>query len=139
MIKVVLDTNVLISAVISEGKSRQLLQMGLENRYIIVMSDLILNEFVRVLRRPKFKASEEEIHSIVLALIRSSEVVDVVSRFRAIKADPKDNMIIETAFDGRATLIASGDNHLLELGEFMGIKIRSVEDTINFLESSVGI
>ena len=61
MSRVVLDTNVLVSAVISQGKPRELFRMGISNVYIILTSDWMLRELVSVLRRPKFKTSEDEI------------------------------------------------------------------------------
>ena len=133
MLRVVLDTNVIVSAVISDAKPRELLRRGIENQFIIVTSDLILKELATVLRRPKFKTIEEEINRIILAIIQSSEVVNVKSEFKVVKSDPKDDIIIRTAYDGNADLIVSGDRHLLDLGSFRGIKIISVENMIKLL------
>ena len=127
MLKVVLDTNVLVSAIISDGKSRELLRRGIANQFSIVTSDLILKELVTVLCRPKFKTSEDETHRTILALIRTAEVVGVKSKVKAVKEDPKDDMIIETAIDGGADMIVTGDGHLLSLETFRGIKITTVE------------
>ena len=122
MLRVVLDTNVLVSAAISNGKSRELLRKGIENQFSLITSDLILNELETALRRPKFKTSKDEIDRIILALTLSSEVIDVKSKFQAVKEDRKDNMIINTAFDGRVDIIVTGDRHLLELENFKGIR-----------------
>ena len=122
MLRVVLDTNVLVSAAISNGKSRELLRKGIENQFSIITSDLILNELETALRRPKFKTSKDEIDRIILALTLSSEVIDVKSKFQAVKEDRKDYMIINTAFDGRVDTIVTGDRHLLELENFKGIR-----------------
>jgi putative PIN family toxin of toxin-antitoxin system len=86
-----------------------------------------LKELVIVLRRPKFKTSEDEVHRIILALMRTAEVVSVKSKLRAVKEDPKDDMVIETAYDGSADVIVTGDSHLLALENFRGIKITTVE------------
>ncbi len=133
MLRVVLDTNVLVSAAISSGRSRELLQRGIAKRFTIVTSDLILQELASVLSRSEFKISNEEIKTIILALKRSSDVVRVKSKLEAVKADPKDDMIIETAYDGRAHIIVTGDNHLLALKSYRGIKIVTV---LNMLEST---
>ncbi len=133
MFRVVLDTNVLVSAVISNGKPRELLRKGLENQFSIVTSDSILKELATVLRRPKFKTSEDEVHRIILAMIRSSEVVNVKSKFEAVKEDQKDDMIINTAYDGRSDIIVTGDKHLLKLKSFRGIRIVTVESMLNLL------
>lgn len=127
MFRVVLDTNVLVSAIISDGKPRELLKKGIANQYSIVTSDLILKELLIVLRRPKFKISEDEIQRTILALIRTADVVNVKTKIKAVKEDPKDDMVIETAIDGRADIIVTGDNHLLTLKNFSGVKVTTVE------------
>jgi len=136
MFRAVLDTNVLVSAVISDGKSRELLTRGISNQFSIVISDLIIKELVSVLKRPKFKTSEYEINRIVRALITSAEIVIVKSKFEAVKQDPKDNIIVETAYDGNADIIVSGDRHLLELKTFKGIKIMTIEKMLESLKES---
>jgi uncharacterized protein len=131
MLRVVLDTNVLVSAVISNGKPRELFKIGIaKKRFYIVTSDMILKELEVVLSRSKFKTSQEEIHRIILLLKQTAEVVNVKSKFKAVKEDPKDDMVISTAYDGRADMIVSGDSHLLGLGNFKGISIVSVEQML---------
>ena len=133
MLKAVLDTNVLVSAVISDGKARQLLKKGIAGKYRIVTSDLILNELAVVLRRPKFKTSEEEIQRITTALSRTANILAVKTKLEVVKADPKDDMVIETAMDGEADLIVSGDNHLLELGTYKAIEIVTIDKMLEYL------
>jgi len=133
MLRIVLDTNVIISAIISDGKPRQLFLKGIEGQFSIVTSDLMLKELVRVLRRPKFKTSQSEIRRISRALLSSAEVVDVKSKLEVVKEDLKDNMVIETAYDGNADLIVTGDRHLLELENCEGIKIMTVEEALKSL------
>ena len=133
MLRVVLDTNVLVSAIISDGKSRQLLRKGIANQFTIITSNLILRELATVLRRPKFKTSEEEINRIILALGRVAQVVSVKSRFQVVREDPKDDMILETAYDGSADVIVSGDSHLLALQNFRGIKILTVQSMLELI------
>lgn len=133
MLRIVLDTNVIVSAIISDGKPRQLFLKGIEGQFSIVTSDLMLKELVRVLRRPKFKTSQSEIRRISRALLSSAEVVDVKSKLEVVKEDLKDNMVIETAYDGNADLIVTGDRHLLELENCEGIKIMTVEEALKSL------
>lgn len=128
MFRVVLDTNVLVSAIISNGKSRDLLKKGIANQYAIVTFDLIIKELIAVLRRPKFQINETELQRIIFALIEIAEVVSVKTKIIAIKEDPKDDMIIETAIDGCADIIVTGDSHLLALKAFREVKIISVEN-----------
>jgi putative PIN family toxin of toxin-antitoxin system len=137
MLRIVLDTNVLVSAVISDGKSRDLLKKGIANQFLIVTSDLILNEFTSVMRRPKFTVSENELQRTIFALKRTAEVVTVKTKLAIVKDDPKDDMIIETAIDGCADIIVTGDNHLLAVNTFRGVKVVTVEKMLASLDSNV--
>ncbi len=121
----------LVSAIISDGKSRELLKKGIASQYSIVTSDLILKELVLVLRRPKFKTSEDEVHRVMLALIRTADIISVQTKIKAVKVDPKDDMIIATAIDGKADMIVTGDNHLLALKTYRKIKIVTVEEMLS--------
>jgi len=62
-----------------------------------------------------------------------AEVVDVVSKFDMVEEDPKDNIAVETAFDGNADFIVSGDGHLLALKIFRGVKIVDVKQMLEAL------
>ena len=86
-----------------------------------------------VLRQPRFKTSEDEIHRTVLALIQSSEIVRVTSRFTVVEDDPDDNMILSTAYDGRADIIATGDKLLLGLKDFGNTRILSASEVLKEL------
>ena len=134
MLKVVLDTNVLISAIISDGKSRELLKKGIANQYRIITSDLILKELETVLCRPKFKTRQEEVNRIIHALNKTAHVVAVKTTIKAVKKDPQDDMIIETALDGEAQIIVTGDNHLLALERFQDIRIITIEEMLTYLK-----
>ncbi len=134
MLRVVLDTNVLVSAMITDGKPRELLKKGIFKEFCIVTSDQILRELSFVLRRPKFKTDEDEIHRIILALMQTAEVVEIVSKFNLVEEDPKDDIVVETAYDGNADFIVSGDNHLLMLKNFREIQIVTVKQMLVYLK-----
>jgi uncharacterized protein len=135
MLRAVLDTNILVSAVISDGKARTLLKNGIAGKYRIVTSDLILNELAVVLCRPKFKTGKEEIQRITAALSRTADIITVKTKIEIVKDDPKDDMVIETAIDGGANLIVSGDNHLLAIGTFREIEIVTIEKMLEYLNT----
>ena len=139
MLRVVLDTNVLVSAIISDGKPRELLRKGILKEFCIVTSDVILRELGSVLQRPKFKTDEDEIHRIIIALMQAAEVVEIVSKFKLVKEDPKDDIVVQTAFDGRADFIVFGDSHLLALKSFSEIKMVNVKQMLICLEEKDGI
>jgi putative PIN family toxin of toxin-antitoxin system len=133
MLRAVLDTNVIVSAMISDGKPRELLKKGIANQYSIVISDLLLQELTTVLKRPKFKTSDEEINRIILALIQTADVIIVKTEIKAVKADPNDDMVLETAIDGYADVVVTGDSHLLTLKAFREIKIITIEEMLTYI------
>lgn len=133
MYRVVLDTNVIVSATISKGKPRELLDLGIKNRFSLVISEFILKETETVLRRPKFKTGEDEIQRVVLVVMQSGDMVRVESDFRAIVSDPSDNMILNTAYDGHADFVVTGDKALLRLKRFKKIRILSVSEALKLI------
>ncbi len=135
MLRIVLDTNVLVSATIRNGKPRKLLQGGIDGKYQILSSMGILGEISEVLQRPKFEMTRDDVIRIVSALIEIVENVHVTSNLKVASSDPDDDMLINTAHDGNADYIVSGDHDLLDLKEFEGIKIVSVNRMLKILES----
>jgi putative PIN family toxin of toxin-antitoxin system len=133
--KVVLDTNVLISALIKAGKPRELFFRLVEEKALI-LSKNILNEFLEVAEDPRIKkyASEQETTAFLNSLGDAAKIIRVKSKFRAVKEDPDDDVILRTAYDGKAHYIVSGDNHLLSLGQFRGIKIVTVDEMLKILK-----
>lgn len=61
----------------------------------------------------------------------AATIVQVKYRFKAVKEDPDDDIIVRTAYDGKADYIVSGDRYLLALKEFKGIKILTVDEMLN--------
>lgn len=74
MLRIVLDTNVLVSAIIRNGKPRKLFQMGIDGKYTILTSKEILDELSEVLQRSKFKMTKEDIIRIVSALMETARM-----------------------------------------------------------------
>lgn len=132
MLRIVLDTNVLVSAIIRNGKPRKLLQMGIDGKYAILMSKATLDELSEVIQRPKFKMTSGDIVRIVSALVETCKNVRVTSNFEVIKNDPDDNVIINTAHDGNADYIVSGDKDIMDIKNFKKIKIVSVNEMLKF-------
>jgi hypothetical protein len=135
MLRVVLDTNVLVSGLIMLGKPRELLSIIARREATLVLSKEILNEFTKVMRRNKLTeyVTEEQIERFIENIERIAEFVELKSHLEVVN-DPKDDIVINTAIDGRADLIVSGDHHLLSLKEFRGIKIVSVDEAVRKLK-----
>jgi len=136
MLRVVLDTNVLVSGLIMLGKPRELLSIISRRETTLVLSKEILNEFSKVMRRNKFAeyAKEEQVERFIEDIESIAELTELKSHIKVVK-DPKDNIVISTAIDGEADIIVSGDHHLLSLKEFRGIKILSVDEAVHILKN----
>lgn len=130
--KVVLDTNVLVSALIKAGKPRDLFNKLAKNKQI-VLSRAILEEFLDVIEDVKVAKyrSEQDLAVFLEALGNAATIVQVKSRSKAVKEDPDDDIIVRAAYDGKADYIVSGDRHLLALKEFKGIRILTVDEMLN--------
>jgi putative PIN family toxin of toxin-antitoxin system len=77
--------------------------------------------------------SENEINKFVHDVISTSQLIEVSSVIDVVKKDTTDNQVLATALDGQASYIVSGDHHLLDLGNFRGIKIVKPIDFLNIL------
>jgi putative PIN family toxin of toxin-antitoxin system len=120
MIRLVLDTNTLISAVgWRHSKQRRILGACLFKKYLLIESADLLNEFVKVISRPKFSfVSGEERNDLVTRLMSHCEIVESKKELNIIKQDPADNRVLECSLEGKADYIITGDRHLLNLRQF---------------------
>ncbi len=127
--RVVLDTNVLASALLFTGSSNRLVALWQTGVIELLASGEIIQEYTRVFACPKFKLDEEE----ALGLLRE-EVLPFIRPVKATKAppvvleDPSDDKFLACAVAGNADAIVSGEKHLLDLGRYRGIAILSIRD-----------
>ena len=136
MIKVVLDTNNLISALgWKEGNSRKILELCIFGKHKLIESADLIKEFISVISRPKFNfINEEEKNQFLVFLLQISTLVEPKIKLNVIKDDPKDDIVIECAVEGKVDYIISGDQHLLKLKEFKGIKIVTAKDFLEIIK-----
>ncbi|MDD5467986.1 MAG: putative toxin-antitoxin system toxin component, PIN family [Anaerolineales bacterium] len=126
--RVVLDANVLVSALISrQGSPGRILDLWENGAFDLAASAEIIDEVERVIRYPKiqkkYRLSQEEVERL-LGLISSLVIlVKPGRRIKVIAKDPTDNRYLECAKEGQAAYIVTGDKHLLELKEYEGIVI----------------
>lgn len=129
--RVTLDTNVLVSAFVSKhGASADILDLiATLEEITLVLSDEILEEFADVMNRQevrtRFPYTRANVVAFETAIRDIAEIVDVTSTFKAVKEDPKDDMVVNTALDGEADYIVSGDKHLKRLRRFKEVRILS--------------
>lgn len=123
--KVVLDTNILISALGWEGNPRKILNIIQEDKIEALTSQEQIAELSRVLDYPRLQFSDEQKKSIKTIISSLFTFIQPTEHFNIIKEDPDDNIILECAKAGKADCIISGDPHLLNLKEFDSIKIKT--------------
>jgi putative PIN family toxin of toxin-antitoxin system len=130
--RVVIDTNVFISAVLFGGRVDGIRQLWQRKKIVYLISGDVLKEYIKVLAYPKFNLTEEEIHYIIdEELLPYVTPVEVKSNIKYIKEDHDDDKFLSLAVDGHADYIISGDKHLLDVKEFQNTKIITVRE---FLE-----
>lgn len=136
MIRVVMDTNVIVSAALSqEGNPALIMRLFLLDEIKNSITPEIIAEVREVLERPKItkKTSPIEREFILKAMEEFSEKINPGLTFDEVKEDPDDNKILECAVAAAAKFIISGDEHLLKLIEFRGIKIVSPAEFVKIL------
>ena len=133
--KIVIDTNIWISYLLGS------LLQGLDNKILskeikIVVSNEMLKELAAVLARPKFKEiiSYKQIKKL-FSLIDGYAVIVSPKQKVDVCRDKKDNFLLEVALEAKAEYLVTGDNDLLVLNNFRGIKIVKPKD----FEEMVGI
>jgi putative PIN family toxin of toxin-antitoxin system len=118
LLRIVVDSNVLVSAVISTGgPPAEVLDRWRNADFDLVVSAALLAEVEKVLLRPKFRAwvAEADAHAYVRAVALESVVVDDPPAVAGITPDPADDYLVALAREARADVIVSGDAHLTKL------------------------
>lgn len=133
MIRVVFDTNILLSAILFGGNPEKLIRLAWERKIRLLISPSILLELVMVLR-DKFRRDDEEAKKAVQMIGSLADLVKPRHRIRVLNDDP-DNRVLECAAEGKADWIVSGDSHLLTLKEYQGIPILKA---VEFLKKFAG-
>lgn len=134
VIKVCLDSNIFISALLFDGKPEKILFMASSKEVKITVSPTIIEEVKKNLVK-KFHRPEMEVRKLVKAITSISQVVVPKSKIKEVEYQP-DNRILETALEGQVDYIVTGDSkHLLPLKEFKGIPIVTPNEFLILLRS----
>jgi putative PIN family toxin of toxin-antitoxin system len=136
-IRAVLDTNVLVSALLFAGPLNRLVSLWREGRFSLVVSGDILVEYLRVLAYPKFGLAAEEVKFLIEEVVLPFAVtVNPRAAPPIVREDPADDKILHAAVAGRARFIVSGDGHLLALGAHRGARIVTAREFLGSPELS---
>jgi uncharacterized protein len=128
MLRVVLDTNVLVSAyLVAQGAPAQLLQAFRQGVFALVVTDAVLAEYRRVLNYERIARrhglSPAEVDREIGELRQIALVIHVWAAVDVVTADPDDNVFLACTLAGQAPFLVSGDPHLLRLGSYRGVRI----------------
>jgi putative PIN family toxin of toxin-antitoxin system len=134
-LKVVFDTNILVSGHFWKGPPYRCLLAVEAGLATLVLSDPILTEFGETLTS-KFGVSKSEADPILERWTMRAEVARTEGKAGWVLQDPDDDEFVETALVGGATIIVSGDRHLLALGKVEGIEILTARQILDRLAAA---
>jgi len=136
--RLVLDTNVVASALLWDGPPRLLLRTGPHENIVLLSSAPLLAELTDILSRPKFE------QKIAASLLSVDQLVDLYAELVSLvrpalvprlAPDPDDDVVIGTAIAAKAEFIVTGDKALLSVADFEGGRIVSVREALEAVAS----
>lgn len=120
-VKVILDTNVIISALVFGGKPEKVFELVLNKQVKAYVSPILLAELIETLIK-KFRFTQEKIQKTERIIKNNFFMIQPYESLNILK-DTDDNRILEAAVEGECDYIITGDKELLKLGSFKKIKI----------------
>ncbi len=132
--RVVLDTNVYISAFMFGGLPGSLLDLAFLKSFTLITSPALLDELDEKLQG-KFEVSRGDAAYLLARLQAIAQVVRPRRVLNIIAEDPDDNRVLECAVQGRADVIVTGDRHLLKLKSYQTISILTVRQFLDSIEA----
>lgn len=131
LLKIVCDTNTLVSGFLWRGNEFRLLTAITERKALLFLSPPLLQEFARVITYPKLKPFVANANALVEKLKSLAIVIKPIKPVNAVKEDPSDNRVLECALAAYADFIVSGDKHLLKLKKYEGISIVTTKKALS--------
>jgi uncharacterized protein len=130
--RVILDTNVLVSALLFKGRLARLVELWKNGAIVPVISMGTFTELRHVLHYPKFALNADEIRAIIEDdILPFFDVVDVKEKVDGVCRDPNDDMFLAAAVNARAPWIVTGGRDLLAVGGYGEVRIVAPQE---FLE-----
>lgn len=136
--RVVLDTNIIISRYLTPyGSVARIVDLWEQGAFELLVSDVILSEYARVLRYPRLRRGHQltdtQLAEIDEAFREFTEFVVPDETPDVVEDDPDDNHFLAAADAGRVDCLVTGDPHLLKLDSYKGIPILSPADFLDRL------
>jgi putative PIN family toxin of toxin-antitoxin system len=137
-VRIVLDTNVVISALLWRGEPFRLLRAIRQNEHAqLFTSPALLHEMAEVLTRPPLAKRLALINltarNALAAYIDAVELVRPISTPAVVAADPDDDQVVAAAVAAQAEFLVTGDHELLALGSYQGIRIVSPAEAVRIV------
>jgi putative PIN family toxin of toxin-antitoxin system len=129
--KLVLDTNVFISAFFWGGNPRKIMTRIIEGKDYLFSSDAIIGEVAKVMSRPKFGASPQIVLQFTESIRNLAVMVPLMGIVNGVCRDKDDDKILECAILCQADYIITGDDDLLSLANFKGTEIITANQYLN--------
>lgn len=139
MIRAVVDTNILISALITKKPSSpvQVYNLIKSENFLLITSPTILEELEDVISREEIiklhQKTPKQRKEILKEIVETSYIVPGLVSVEVVKEDPDDDKFIAAAIEGRADYVVSGDKPLLNIKQYHGIQVISPADFVNLL------
>jgi putative PIN family toxin of toxin-antitoxin system len=124
-LKVVVDTNVLISGIFFSGAPSEILRAWRSGKLQICITPEIIDEYMKVTGTLAEQFPHIETNQILTLIIAHSEVIQAPPLSHQVCQDPYDDKFLACALAAESKLIISGDKHLLKLSEYQGVTILS--------------
>ena len=121
--KIVLDTNVLVSGIFFSGPPADILRAWSRGKFRLVLSPEILDEYTRVSTELADKFPDIDIRRVLDLVVVRSEVCSPAALPHQVCEDPHDDKFFAAALDSRAKIIISGDKHLLRVSGYQGVSV----------------
>jgi len=136
-VRIVLDTNVLISSIFFGGPPSEILKAWRDGRVRLVLSPEILDEYNRVSNLLGEQYPGIDVEPVLNMIAFNSDLVQAPALLERVCDDPADDKFLACAIAGKANAIVSGDKHLLRLLAHQGIRIiRPAEFVEKYLQQS---
>jgi uncharacterized protein len=144
VIRAVIDANAIVSGTVRFREGTRppalILQAWTLGRFALVMSDPLLQEVIRTLSKPYFRANVEPgVHTALLAALQRDAIqIAITTPVTGVATHPEDDVILGTALSGAVEYLVTGDKQLQRAGQYQGIAIVSPSDFLDVLNQPEG-
>lgn len=121
--RIIVDTNVLMSAIFFGGTPARILQAWREATVVLIMSPEIIDEYVRVAERLSARYQGVAVRRILALIVQNAEVVHGSPLPVAVCEDPDDDKFLARADPANVEVIVSGDKKLRAVSDYAGVRV----------------